>query len=370
MRINGWSHMRHTLFESDGPNPDANIFSIERIRLALAGHAYTPSLHYFMQLDGNSDREGTCDWLDAFLTYDIGYEVFGCREELAGLIVGKWKMPFSRARMESGRHLQFADRASASLLFDVNRSIGLGLQGYVRALGRPIHYETAVCNGFNTGRLSTARGDTHDRNFGWSGRVQTDLLSPFGHDGEPDLCWHRRPALRIGMGAAYTLVDEEGRSEYERQRAVDSGEPLSDILPNGVSACDIAFFTVDAHLKYRGWSFIADYYWRVVGPFGDPTVPDLFDHGFLLQAGYFVCPGKLELLARWSRMVGDSGTLGVVNESSDEVAGGVAWYIRDQDAKLVIDATHLNGVPVKSDRLDALPGDAGWLFRTQLQVGF
>jgi hypothetical protein len=35
-----------------------------------------------------------------------------------------------------------------------------------------------------------------------------------------------------------------------------------------------------------------------------------------------------------------------------------------------MDLTHLNGTPVSSARMDLLPGDAGWLFRTQLQLAF
>ena len=65
-----------------------------------------------------------------------------------------------------------------------------------------------------------------------------------------------------------------------------------------------------------------------------------------------------------------SGTLGLLEESSDEMAGGFVWYIREQNAKLTLDVTRVNGVPVSSDRLDLLPGDAGWLLRTQLQVAF
>jgi hypothetical protein len=79
---------------------------------------------------------------------------------------------------------------------------------------------------------------------------------------------------------------------------------------------------------------------------------------------------KLELITRWSRIAGDSGTLGLINESSDEVGAGFVWYFKGHNAKLTFDATHVNGVPVSSSRLDLLPSDAGWLFRTQIQLAF
>jgi hypothetical protein len=96
----------------------------------------------------------------------------------------------------------------------------------------------------------------------------------------------------------------------------------------------------------------------------------LSDHGFNLQAGQFVLPSKLELLARWSRIAGDSGTLGVTRQSTDEVGVGAAWYLHGHNAKFVLDVSRVNGMPLSSPRLDMLPGSEGWLLRTQFQFGF
>jgi hypothetical protein len=151
---------------------------------------------------------------------------------------------------------------------------------------------------------------------------------------------------------------------------VDSGESLASLLPAGVENYDVEYFTLDGHFKFRGWSLILDYYWRRISDFTADSVPNLSDHGYVLQTGYFVCPQRLEILARWSRIVGNSGTLGVRDQSSDEVAGGIAWYFRGNNAKLVFDVTHINGVPVFESRLEMIPGDAGWLYRTQFQLAF
>lgn len=81
-------------------------------------------------------------------------------------------------------------------------------------------------------------------------------------------------------------------------------------------------------------------------------------------------PEHVQLLTRWSRVVGDSGTLGVSQQSFDEVAGGLVWYINEQHIKLTMDVTHLNGAPISSASLDIAPGDIGWLFRSQIQFSF
>ena len=40
------------------------------------------------------------------------------------------------------------------------------------------------------------------------------------------------------------------------------------------------------------------------------------------------------------------------------------------NAKFVLDASRVNGMPLFNPRLDMLPGSEGWLLRTQLQFGF
>jgi hypothetical protein len=371
MRVNNWLQLRHTLFDSEGPNEDQNTFSFERLRLVFSGHVFSPDLGYFFQFDGNSDRSTDAIFLDWFVTYDLGHNVFCCEENKLGVKLGKWKVPFNRSREESGRRLQFSDRAEANVFFDLNRSMGVGLFGRLDPFAVPVHFETALFNGFRTGSFSTTRRDEElDDNFGWSLRSYADLGSDFGQDGEPDLSWHARPSLRVGGGLAYIRVEDEGEREFNRQFVVDSGQTLASILPAGVSAYDVWLFTVDTHLKCRGLSIIAEYYWRYITQFSGGSVPSLYDDGFVLQTGYFICPERLELLFRWSRIVGESGTLGLEHQSSDEVATGFVWYMKGHNAKLTFDASHRNGAPLSSSRLDALPGDAGWLYRTQFQLLF
>ena len=142
------------------------------------------------------------------------------------------------------------------------------------------------------------------------------------------------------------------------------------MLPSAIDEYTVSTFCVDASCKYLGWSLTSEYYFRSINAFRGETLPGLFDHGFWLQAGKFIVPRKLQLLSRWSRVVGDTGTLGLEDQSADEIAGGFAWYFRDQNAKLTVDATYLNGAPISASSLDVFPGDAGWLVRTQLQFAF
>ena len=178
------------------------------------------------------------------------------------------------------------------------------------------------------------------------------MFSVFGNDGEPDLTFHEFAALRLGSGFAFTRKDPSGASEFSRPRVVDSGAPLSSLLPPGVTAYDFWMYTIDAHWKYRGFSLIGEYYWRHFGRFSGAPMPALNDDGFVLQSGYFVLPESVELVGRWSRITGDSGTLGAARQSSDELGGGVVFYFNGHNAKLTLDISRYNGVPVSSSRMD------------------
>ena len=181
---------------------------------------------------------------------------------------------------------------------------------------------------------------------------------------------HRQLATRIGAGFANSTIDRSGLTEFDSIRVVDSGDTLASILPNSVDQYTVSLYSVDASLKYQGWSFTSECYFRQISDIRGAAIPNLFDYGYWLQLGKFVIPQKLEIMTRWSRVIGDSGTLGASDESASEIAGGFVRYFRGQNAKFTFDFTYLNGAPINSASLDISPGDIGWLYRSQIQFAF
>lgn len=370
LKINGWGQIRHTEFDSKGVNLDVNQFQLKRARLIFSGNAFSPDCAYHVQLDGRSSSGDNMRLLDYDLVYDFGHHLWCLAPGTIGYRAGKYKMPFHLARSVSGREFEMADRSMASTFFDVNRSLAWGLFGRLDSFIVPVHWETAVFNGLVTGGAESGSSGELDNNFAYSARLFAFPTGDWGKAALADLSFHSSPATRIGAGFAFSTVERSGSTEFSRSRVVDSGLELSSILPDSVNAYSVALFALDASTKYRGMSITTEYYLRNISVADDSTIPDLFDHGFWLQTGYFILPHKLELIGRWSRVVGNSGTLGRARQSADEVAGGLAWYIKGQHVKLTADLTHLDGAPVDSAALDLSPGDIGWLCRTQLQFSF
>lgn len=371
MKINSWLQLRHSVFSSDGPNSDQNEFEFERARLNFSGFAFTEDLQYFMQIDADDDQTQRLDLLDFYLSYDIGHNQLGMDQGRIGVRAGRWKIPFNRSRFTSGLNLQFADRSMAGLFFDIDRSVGVSLYGTSDTAWSPLNWEVALINGIRTNGTRPSRAGELDRNLGISGRVYSDVLGTWGTDHESDVTWHEEFAARLGAGFAFARENiEDGPVEAAGQRVVDSGATLISLLPATARAYSVGLFALSADFRYYGWSLSTEYYFRSLSSFSGASVPDLFDHGFLIQSGYFIIPKKLELISRWSRIVGDSGSLGVSDQSADEVAGGVAWYIKGSNLKFVFDVSRVNGTPFNESAAGYRPGDDGLQYRTQFQFSF
>lgn len=370
LKINGWGQIRHTTSDIEQPNVDLNQFQLKRGRLLFSGSAFTPDFSYYVQLDGRSSSGETVRLLDYSLSYDIGHRQFGLQKGAFGLRTGKYKMPFTMARWLSGKEFEFSDRSMASTFFDVNRSLAWGVYGSVNRFSFPVLWEAALFNGLVTGGAETGSSGTLDDNFAFSARFHAEPIGEWGAGALTDFDGHEHLAMRIGAGYATSQIDRAGTSEFNSLRVVDSGQTLASILPANVTQYDVSLFSVDVSTKFRGWSTTFEYYFRTVTSMDDPTMTNLFDHGFWLQTGYFIVPDKLQMLARWSHIEGDSGTLGQSTQSSEEIAGGLAWYFRENHAKSVVDITYLDGASVNSSALDISPGDRGWLARSQIQFSF
>lgn len=371
LRMNGYGQLRQSIFDSHNANPDLNQLEIKRARFILTGHAFTTDLTYFVQVDGRSNAGERLYLLDYYLDYDIGHGQFDLPERAFGVKAGLYKLPFSFSRWGSGKELQFTDRSMASIFFDINRSLAWGLYGHTDALPSPLDWEVALCNGFITGLADTGTSSGQlDNNSAVSGRVSSVPIGTWGGNDIADLEFHEQLATRMGAGFAVSTIDRSGTSEFSSQTVVDSGRPLANILPLAANGYTASLYSLDASLKYRGLSLTSEYYFRNISDIRGTALPTLYDHGLWLESGYFLVPNQWQVLSRWSRVQGNSGTLGGRDQSSDEVAVGLARFFSGQNLRLTVDATHLNGASINSPVLDISPGDDGWLYRTQLQFGF
>ena len=90
----------------------------------------------------------------------------------------------------------------------------------------------------------------------------------------------------------------------------------------------------------------------------------IYNHGFWMEAGWFLIPKLFEVNFRTSQIYGDYGP-------SREYAGGVNWFRNGtHNYKWTFDATQIYGSAAENSGPNYIAGETGVLFRLQLQAAF
>jgi hypothetical protein len=354
------------------------------------------------------------------------------------LIAGKLKPFFGIEEVLGSANEQLVEYSMADWFFDAdddNLQMAAGTR--IKAFDDRLYLQAVITNGNESQFPNTQMDDYPGFNAGfwydfggtWNeDRKRWDL---FG-DSLSDIDYSCKPVLRVG--AATDIVPMDRRSLYgdpEQSRVfiapggAQGGTRLINLLngdtgmPSGSHAVDkFDYYTYSAFgcFKYHGFSFWNEWYVRDLNGFntthngmGNIIYQDasgnnslfprhaLLDWGSTVQGGYFVIPKKLELVARYSFIRGESGDTNgtnvfhtvtvpgvtgpvrVYNEAfreyhtANEYAVGINWYFKRQLLKWQTDfGIYDGGNPAGGGQSAAgfIAGSDGWLLRTQLQLAF
>lgn len=285
--------------------------------------------------------------------------------------VGNWVLPGTREWYESFRFTMGADRLMATTYFRPNISPGIWAQG------EPIenvHYVAMLANSWNRfthGIERLAAG------LSFGGTVWWDVWGDFGV-GPSDLEYHERPSARVGTSGGLSHEANQGVSTGGVANPEDTILRLSDGTPlfrpgalgNGsaLTSTGVSLWTIDGSFKYRGLGLSGEYFLRWLGDFktleAAPGVNSVFDHGGLLQAGYFLVPKRLEGFARTSFVTGPFGT-------GAEWGGGLNWYVRGtRDWRMTAEVLRIDHSPAQNLLTGYRAGASGTLFQLQWFTDF
>ena len=348
MLISGRMQFRHTAFSDDGDgSDDRNDFEIERGRVMLRGHFFDPSLGYFVNMDADTDDSHDAKFMDFIVTYQMSDKI--------QFTAGKQKLPGSRDWLISSKITRFADRSAATTFFRPDRSVGVGVRGnptentfYSFMLGNSL--------GGDQGDFVSTDWDTK---MAFAGTAYWDVYGNYGV-GYGDLTHHEDVALRIGNSISHTDMDASNETGF--YRLIDGS--LANATYTG--GFDVWMYSVDAGMKYQGWSLNTEFFFRFIQDFdGSEAVDEVNNYGAFTEAGYFIIPETLELIARISRINDQGGS-----PSSDEYAAGANLYLDGYDLRLTFDVSVLDGTPADNADTNYRTGDDGVMFRTQLEASF
>ena len=372
LRADLFSEVRLTYFDERASNwidsagnvlPIRNFDTLELTRnfIQLSGYAIDPRLQFTANLFSSTALNSTnyLGWIN--FRFNRGFDIRA----------GNWIVPGTREWFESFRYTMGSDRLMATTFFRPNISPGIWVQG--EPLDN-VHYVAMVANSlnrFNQGvqRIGTARA------FG--GTLWWEPFGVFG-PGPSDIEDHTRLSPRFGTSAAFSRESNQGFGGDETGNPEDTILRLSDGTPlfrpgalaPGVElrSVNVNLWTIDMALKYRGFALSGEYFLRWLNNFnhtgGELPKHQLFDHGALLQSGYFVIPGRLEGFARSSFVTGDFG-------GGYEAGGGLNWYIRgNRDWRMTFEVLNVNRSPAQNLLTGYRAGASGTLYQLQLFTDF
>lgn len=372
LRINGRMQFRYTgvvqedgLFNNLGTAASGtpidqkarNDFEIERGRLEFRATGFDPKLHFYINLDADTDDDHEVIFHDFWVNYEFS--------DSFNLYAGKAFVPGSREWLNGSTTSFLADRTVATTFFRPDRSLGLW------AIGEPmegLHYRAMVGNGFQT--ADVAFDELNDDLMG-SGSVWIEPNGPFG-SGYADV--KAEDTLRTRFGTSLTHarqngLDSSGSSLSESAfLRLDDGTRLTSL---GVEDFDLTLLALDAAMKFGGFNLATEAYYRWVDDIGpNGAAPGGFprdsnrSYGGYVGVGYMLVPEKFDVQFRYSTVRGDF-------QDSSEYAGGVNYYVDGTHAnKITFDVSALDGSPTSNSGPGFTIGQEGLLVRLQLQLSF
>ncbi|MFV1986233.1 MAG: porin [Gemmatimonadota bacterium] len=320
---------------------DQQLFKLNRARMKIGGHAFSPSLKYFFEYELMAG---------ALLDFRVMFEQW--RE--VRFKVGQWKVHFNRERVISSGRQQLADRSIINRFFTVDRQQGVSVNGRLSAGGAAdVSYWVSTFTG--TGRAARENDDTA---LMWMGRLQWNLFGrevPFvGSD-----LGRSPPTGLIAVGAV------TNRSPFTAFAQV-GGLQLPGFEDGVAGQYRVKQATLETAFMSAGFAWQSELHWKEINDTvnGETTVL----RGGYGQLGYFFAglidgfPPELEFAARYALLDDNREEF---DDLRTEFALAANWFFSGHNNKLTAEI----GVLTDENPIDSLDVD-GTRFRVQWDVSF
>jgi hypothetical protein len=181
-----------------------------------------------------------------------------------------------------------------------------------------LNYMAMLGNNLSTLGISASQLD--NKLDTWSAMINwlptTGEFGPLGAFG--DFEGHTELATRVGLHFTHSTEDRQSQPgtdtiDNTQIRLTDGSIIFTPALFGpGITVDQVRYqmASLDAGLKYNGYSLEAEYYWRKLSDFagtGTDAIADINDDGYQVQASAMLMPRLLQLYAGVSEIHGDYG---------------------------------------------------------------
>jgi hypothetical protein len=341
-------------------------FQITKVQIKFLGWMLSPKFRYFLYGWTNNAAQGLPAQvvLAGNLNYQFSkYFTFsGGITSLPGVRSTEGNFPF---------WLGVDSRFIADEFFRPSYTSGMWAKGDIT---NHLRYQAMVGNNLSTLGVSAAQLNNKLNTFAGALVWTSTAADQFG-PGFGDFEHHDKPALRLG--AHFTRSDETTESQPNSEENENTQLRTSDgniiFTPNlfgpgvVINAARYRMSSFDESLKYRGMALEGEYYLRWLDGFKGQNVnvvPDLFDHGYQLQASGMVIPKTLQVYLGHSKIFGQFG-------KPYDVRLGTNWYVfKNRVVRWNTEAMYLHNSPVGYTAVPFALGGRGWVLSSTVEMAF
>jgi hypothetical protein len=215
------------------------------------------------------------------------------------------------------------------------------------------------------------------RNVAVSGSLRWQpTTGEFGpRNGFGDLEYHKRVATQFGVSAGHSRetrgADTSLAPSSSQIKLSDGVNPFDEgALAEGVIVTTLTYreLAIDAGVKYRGFSFQSEYYFRTLNDFvatGPLPLTSIYDHGFFAEAMYMVVPKKLGVYTAGGYIFDQ------FRRQPWELGGGADFYpTKTRNWRLNLHLLHIDKSPASSFFGYYLAGQTGTIFSLGTDILF
>jgi len=190
-----------------------------------------------------------------------------------------------------------------------------------------------------------------------------------------DYDYHPQLATRIGAHWTHSREDKQTQPatnniENTQIRLTDGNIVFTpELFGPGITVERVTYemMSIDAGIKYRGFSLEGEYYMRLLSNWdGINTggIPDIRDHGFQLQSSAMVIPRKLQVYLSGAEVFGSHG-------DTSEIRAGLNWYfMAERGLRFNGEWLKLYRSPVGYNAVPYQVGGTGNVFHLNVEMNF
>lgn len=349
------------------PVPQREDIQLNKVFIPFSGWFLTPKFRYYLYVWSSNASQG--DPAQVVAAGNLSY-VFN---RFVTLGAGITSLPTTRSTEGQFPYwLTVDNRMIADEFFRGSYTTGFWFKGEIVS---KLKYMVMFANNLSTLGVSAAQLDngiyTQAASLQWL--PSTGEFGLYGTFGDYD--FHEKVATRAGVHFTHSREDAQEQPgtnaiENSQIRLTDGSIIFTpDLFGPGITVERVTYqmASVDAGVKYKGFSVEAEYYWRRLGNYTGPGTGGLDridDHGYQVQTSAMAVPKILQVYLAGSVIRGHYG-------DGSDLRVGMNWYVRKtRGLRLNAELIHLRKCPVGYTAVPYPVGGNGDVLDVNFEMNF